>query len=725
MRRQEYFTALEIAELAKRLDVSAMPQTKRRVQDLIVREGWASSPLSRVRSGRGGGHEYHFSLLPEFMVSAMIADEQKAQALADAKTAMVTQENALEKLASTSLSARQRMVMEARASIVNAVNQYYVGKGSTKGEAVAAVLEMTVSDIQLSKLAREANDRAGKVRTISRATLYEWLKLHKAGGVSALAPKATRDTHSFPEWFPKFMAYYARPQAPTITEALDNYKYDTRTNNPPSYDQVRRCLKKLDKSKGTQARFRGREGALAIKARHAYVVRDTSGLLPTSVYTADGKTFDAEVQHPIHGRPFRPEITSILDVATRVCVGWSIGLAENSDGVLDALRMSCMEYGIPAIFYVDRGPGFKNDKLDNDLTGFCARFGTTKMHSLPYNSQARGIIERFNGSVYNPMARKLPTYIGVDMDREARHKAFKITRKDIKTTGTSNLLLSWPDFIEQMKYEIKVYNDKAHAGLTIKDQSGRKVLQSPNEAWEKCVSDGFEAVGVHPGEADDLFRQYVRRRTNRAMVEIFTNSYFHIDLEAHHGTDILVGFDIHDGGKVWCREIDVVDGEERPGRLIAVAIFEGNKTRYVPLTAERAAMEKRTKARMGRLQNKMDEVEAEANPNRFLDQSANKPMEIINNSTGDNLLHDPVEAAPQTIGQGGAAKIQKRTIINGRPAFSDDASLAKWCCENEGEVTAMDRSLLRELLNSKSDREYLRLEGVDLEALRKLSQSVA
>lgn len=103
-------------------------------------------------------------------------------------------------------------------------------------------------------------------------------------------------------------------------------------------------------------------------------------------YTADGKTFDAEVQHPIHGGAFKPEITTIVDVFTRKCVGWSVGLAENQFETLDALRGACVNHGIPAVFYADRGPGYKNQAFQNRLTGFMARLGITQMHSLPYNS---------------------------------------------------------------------------------------------------------------------------------------------------------------------------------------------------------------------------------------------------------------------------------------------------------------------------------------------------
>lgn len=56
-----WWTAAEIAEAC----LPDMPTTKRRVNDLARRHGWASQPGKvRRRKGRGGGLEYHVSLFP-------------------------------------------------------------------------------------------------------------------------------------------------------------------------------------------------------------------------------------------------------------------------------------------------------------------------------------------------------------------------------------------------------------------------------------------------------------------------------------------------------------------------------------------------------------------------------------------------------------------------------------------------------------------------------------
>ncbi|MDN3711948.1 Mu transposase C-terminal domain-containing protein [Paracoccus cavernae] len=132
---------------------------------------------------------------------------------------------------------------------------------------------------------------------------------------------------------------------------------------------------------------------------------------------------------------------------------------------------------------------------------------------------------------------------------------------------------------------------------------------TPNECWAAHVSNGFEAVEVDPGEADDLFRPYEIRTARRAQVQWNGNFYFDQDLEAYHEEKVMVGYDYHQADKVWVREFDAESGQ--PGRLICVARFGGNSERYIPLSYEQKSIEDRAKGRLRRLDDKRIEVEAE------------------------------------------------------------------------------------------------------------------
>lgn len=66
---QEFFTAAELAELAKRFGYKAFPHTKSGAVRFAARAGWNEMPASRCRkrAGRGGGFEYHIAVVPRLM----------------------------------------------------------------------------------------------------------------------------------------------------------------------------------------------------------------------------------------------------------------------------------------------------------------------------------------------------------------------------------------------------------------------------------------------------------------------------------------------------------------------------------------------------------------------------------------------------------------------------------------------------------------------------------
>ncbi|KQI69405.1 hypothetical protein AN189_03000 [Loktanella sp. 3ANDIMAR09] len=709
-----FMTAQEIADAAKRLGLSCMPHTKQNVNRRARIDGWSDLPrFVRKRSGAagGGGTEYHVSLLPEAMKAALEAEVSRAVTVESNATRRDVEVAKRQALDTTALTARQRQVMNARSLVLAAIENVQVAEGYTRTQTVRLFVAGEIDlDLDAATIAT-ANDRASKTANVSRPTLLRWFQYRDADGIGALAPKPTKERADVPAWFWDFLGHYARPQKPCITEALDAFlRTPHGTNEPITYSKVRRLIDKL----GNVERHRGREGSLTLKSRMAYVTRSTGDLLPTCVYTSDGKTFDAEVAHPLHGRPFRPEITTVVDVATRRAVGFSIGLAENAEGVVDALRHACEEHGVPAIFYVDRGSGFKNKRLDAQMTGLMGRLGITKYHSLPQNSQARGIIERFHGSVWNPLAREFDTYVGVEMDRQARQKSFKVTRKEIREIGASSSLPTWDEFLEGCRKAIATYNAKPHSALP-----GR---QSPDEYWQSHVDTGFEPVIVTKAESDDLFRPYVRRKTRRCLIEYKTNTYFNIALQEYDGDEVLVGYDIHDADRVWVRAIDTADGEDVPGRLICIAKFAGNEERYVPLTMQRLADEGRAKGRLRRAQDKIDEIAEELDPPHLLSGHQAAPFQQVGPRAAHATIHAD-EAEIASVGEGPEVRALKSA--NSAPRFGSDAELAHWAIDNPDNLHPSQLGVLRECVADAADRQLLKDHGVDIDALLALLRHAA
>lgn len=706
-----YLLAREMAGLA------GMPKTESGVIRKAKREGWSDKqasddlPCVRERKGVGGGWEYHISLLPKEARQAYSRRQLSTQPdLFDQAPALTPSETNTD-----DLNAFQREVMNARAALVATVNQHaqLVGRNAALDIVVDEARNGTLPG-DLQELVSIANAKSGRrVKTakgkhkISRRTLYQWVLDHEKGGILALAPTPTQKAdYEIPSWAPALMQLWADPHKPSLTAVLEELPGTLPDGvDAPSYDQARRFLANkvsvVDKN-------RGRMGPQALKSLQAFTRRDVSELWPGAVYTADGHTFRAKIEHPFHGQPFQPEITFTMDVFTRYIVGWSVGLAENSIGVLEALSHAIIERdddrhsALPLIFYTDNGKGFKNEMFSSTAIGFFDRWGITQKTSLPYNSQARGIIERFNRNV-RQWAKKLVSYSGAELDKEAKRYIDRERIKAAKNKAKSRFDVTWDEFRAFIQEQIDTYNNSPQSGLKrVRDPETRKYRhQSPAEVWNEWLSEGGKTLTIAVSEASDLLRPYDRRRVARCEVRILNNVYFSHDLEAYHGQEVLVGYDIHDANRVWVRDFEM--------RLLAVAELDANARPYFDGDTLRTAQSKqdqvlaaRTKGRLGRIEEKRQEIIAEAKgPALEIEYQPAVPMEDFQIKAANEMLARLEQPKPVL------------TQANGRPVFKDDIEWVQWLEANPEQITEQDRAVLSERLEKASFRHLLAMEEID------------
>lgn len=518
----------------------------------------------------------------------------------------------------------------------------YVQQKVKGGEKKTKVIETMIAEADSGTLLPEileailkANAKAGDKRTVSRRSVFDWIKAvddaeqHKINVLSVLAPKA-RAVADIPAWATALLKLWGQPQKPTLAACMELLPSYLDSNiATPSYAQAYRFL---NEKMGNVDVQKGRMGNREIKNIKGFVRRNTESLLPADIYTADGHCFDAEVAHPIHGKPFRPEITAILDVASRRIVGWSIDLSENKWAVLDAIRMAATECGIPAMFYVDNGSGYKNAVLTGNGKGILNRLNVTVSHALPYNSQAKGLIERSHRTLWVKAAKQLPTYIGKDMDAEASNKVHKLTRSDVIKFGQSTALMNFADFVIFARKVVADYNNKPHSSLkrmTDPDTMKSRCM-TPLEMWNSTLDMEFDCVDNWDNE--NFFRPVVERKVLRCEINLFNNRYFHKDLEQYHDEYVQVGYDIHSAEKITVRDMD--------GRLICIAIWNANKRDYFPKPVIEQAREQRAQGRLRRLAVKQAEVVEELNPQQVIEHIENQNLIPFNSNKHQQLMNE-------------------------------------------------------------------------------------
>lgn len=580
---RNWFTAQELAGL------DGLPGSVPGIRKVAIREEWKSQKRSGTKA-----IEYAFADLPAATQSAILA--QAVAAVVEPVKALVSIETApaapaivtpRPTTAATQLTDRQRSVMNARLSFVREIERM---SGVVSQKRAIATLVNQARDGALSKYladrAEIANDRKTADRSLSERTLKRWLSSFRDYGETGLAPFRQAREMGVPDWLPVFLSCYQRPTKPSVTASYGEFcgRY---TGAVPSIHAVQRFLKKLT----PEALNVGRMSPQELKALQPFKRRSTANLFPGDVYTADGHKFDAEVINPITGKPYRPEITTVLDVATRRVVGISVGESESAIGVLDALRdavSKCMF----SIFYVDNGSGFANETVREVVD----RLGGTMTHSLPYNSQARGLSERGHKTIWVRAAKRLTSYIGADMDKQAGTKMHRIGRKQLRETGASRIFPTFGEFMAGVEYEVAKYNSTPHRSLPKVPGTGRHL--SPDEAWDGALAEGWEPVFAPIEVVNDLMRPQVTRQTRRGEVTWAGQRYFLAALNDFHGQEIRIGYDVRDAGRVWARTLD--------GEMIGEALINGNSTDYMPKSMVEISREKRQQGQFKRAADKLE-----------------------------------------------------------------------------------------------------------------------
>ncbi|WP_372502359.1 Mu transposase C-terminal domain-containing protein [Tistrella mobilis] len=498
----------------------------------------------------------------------------------------------------------QRRAADARAALLAEVDRLAEVHGSDRAirALVSAAADGSLGE-QLARLVPLANARSaeGGGRTLSERTVKRWRAQARETGWVGLLPKAPPPAPE-PAWAPHLLSIYRERPASALTEIVKDLKPKLPTGVPaPTYSQARSYLDSLP----PQVRERGRVGPNAMLALRGHKRRSSANLWPMDLITGDGHTLRWKTQHPVTGNPFQCEVVALLDIATRYTVGWSAGLSENTWVVMDAFRHTVERWGVPAAFYSDNGPGFTNLHMSADMLGLMARCGTLHETSIPGRPQSRGKIERAQSTIWGPAERRMYTYVGPRADRDIVKRRMTQIEREIRTKGASRALPSWEQTLAELAAAVEDYNNRPHSSLKrIRDaETGRTRHQTPHEAMREAVENGWRPSSLPAELIEDLFRPYEERTTIRGEVRLPWGRYYDDALVPLTGQRVRVGYDIHDGERVWVR-----DGA---GRLVCVAHRDANVIPDMPDNKLAHVRDQRASRRAALLDQRLDDIEIE------------------------------------------------------------------------------------------------------------------
>ncbi|MGJ7611817.1 MULTISPECIES: Mu transposase C-terminal domain-containing protein [unclassified Variovorax] len=614
-----WLTARELAGLP------GMPSTEFRTREKL---GKLNSPL-RPRAGRGGGSEYDCSALPVETRKALML-EQIAQAgvvvagTAEATPAPKPQAVALQTPTSVAAlgrrppSLQEKACGDARLILVTQVLELARLNGTTKAcQLLALQLVSGECSTDLQNAARLANKRA-RTTAVGERTLYRWMAQYQQNGWWGLlpAPAAQEQLMAIDEDVAAVLAcFHSRdPQFRSLTNAAKHVtkqfgrEFDTWT---ALYGRSRRALEKVDNVKLIKARHSGSERA----AKLPFKRRDTSVLKPLDVCLVDGHSFKAKVRHPDHGAPFAPEVTLVIDAATRMVCGWSVSLSENTIAVGDALRHAVGNVGVFAIVYSDNGPGESAKVFDCPVDGIIKRLGSEHHTGIPGHPQGHGLIERSWRTHMINVARQFATFQGGDVDsgtfRKVKAELDKEQRAVRRAQETGEVIAlspkcpSWKQFVDAVDAGIAEYNATHRHRSLPKRADGKRM--TPVEAWTSML-DQDQQHRMSPAELRMTFMPSMLRKAERGEVVLFNQHYQAPELMDKRvaSKQVSVRYDIHDPNFVMVYTTG--------GEFVCEAKWNASSVDYYPKAVIEIAREKRVNATVKRRQQQIDLALRELSP---------------------------------------------------------------------------------------------------------------
>jgi putative transposase len=381
---------------------------------------------------------------------------------------------------------------------------------------------------------------------ISRATLYNWDRAEKSGGVQALipqyhAPAPGPITESEKYILLNTLLHQNRLKVGTAIKFTKTFLAYKKYPSPSSESKLRRFADDFKKTR-YDVWVEAREGAKALNDKCLpYAERDWRLLTVGEGLVADGHRLNFQVIDPFTGKPCRATIVLFWDWKSSYPVGWEIMLEESIQCIASALRNAIVCLGkVPKWLLIDNGKAFKAkcftseiELEDGILYGMFATLGIHTHFSQAYNPQEKPL-ERFWGTFNNWFERLLPSYTGASIEDKPAY--MRRNEKDAQARHNK-----WVPRIEQVQEMLhnwrEFYADQRSRG---RDE------MKPREIFE-----AEKGPGVDQG---DLYHLMMVKETKAVHRNGITFNGWHYYNEALYGLkdNVLIKYSLSDFSKIYC-----------------------------------------------------------------------------------------------------------------------------------------------------------------------------
>lgn len=502
--QRDWFTAGELADFG----LPGLPADKRQINRRAREERWHlrlggdGSHLARPRAGRGGGVEFHVSLLPG---PSRLA------------------------LAQLGLCVERPSPAEAESPSAAAWRWYDGRSAKVKAEAerrMAIVREIVV--LEESGMTRSAAlSEASRRHQTGKSTLWSWLGLidgvARSDWLPALAPRRQgggREAEIDGYIWQIFVSDYLRPSAPTLASCFDRTAEIAAERGLPMPSQVT-LRRKLQREIDPGVILLRRGGEEDLRRSLPSQRRSIEELHALECVNIDGHKFDVFVK-TADGRVIRPIMVAIQDLYSSKVLAWRLGETESAVQTRLAFADLFRGFGIPKGCVLDNGRAFASKWItggatsrfrfkirEEEPTGLLTALGVAIHWALPYRGQSKPIERAFR-----------------DMcDRIARHPAMEGAycgnKPDAKPDNYGSRAIDWDEFVAHVDRGIALHNAKL----------GRRGRNYKGRSFDEVFAESYASAQIGKASPEQmrmalLAAEQVRVNRRTGEIALFGNRYW-------------------------------------------------------------------------------------------------------------------------------------------------------------------------------------------------------
>lgn len=519
----EWFTAAELADLR----LPGLPTDKSAMNRRIRDERWRfrqqdGAPLCRPRNARGGGTEYHVSLLPG---SARL------------------------ELAKRGIGARPAPA-EAEAVASGSWRWFDLQGEATRAEAEKRL--GIVRDIYLLKESGMTWTAAvigiARRERVGVSTVRVWMSLVKgvarADWLPALAPRRQgggKEAEIDAELWTIYKSDCLRASGATYASCYERVADIAKAMGRvlPSERTMRR---RLESEVHPDVLKLAREGEEALRRAIPAQRRTVEHLHALEWVNVDGHKFDVWVTPPGGGKPIRPIMIGLQDVHSSKVLAWRIGETESAALARLAFADLITNWGIPVHCLLDNGRGFASKwltggaltrfrykVLPSDPTGLLTALGIQIHWALPYRGQSKPI-ERAWRDLCDTISRH-PATEGAYTGNNALNKPHNYGAR----------AMGWAEFVAHVDRGIARHNAKL----------GRRGRHYAGRSFDDVFAASYAAAPIGKAKPEHMRMALLaaeQKRVNRETgeIDLFGNRYWAEGCSHLRGEQVTVRFDPDD-----------------------------------------------------------------------------------------------------------------------------------------------------------------------------------